>query len=245
MSWLGARAASTTRRAGLGAVNPVVRARATGGAAYAAASKVTAGRRDASTTVSMRPCATRNRMELVTMSFHRLEQFANLAVIVAAVVFCIVAYNYLAPASPSGPRQAPIYSPGDDLGRIPGVETRGRRSVVFFLSSTCGYCTDSMPFYRDVVEWVSSDRSLRETTQLIVIGREDESSLWQYVRANAFEPDYVARVTEQDTPRLALTPTVVLADEDGVVEAAWIGLFDQSKRDRFFSVLVSPTRAAK
>ena len=174
------------------------------------------------------------------MASSRIENAANIAVIVSALVFLGMAYRYLAPPVPAVPREAPIYSPGDSVGEIPGVSlSDGKQTVIFFLSSTCRYCTDSMPFYREVAQFVTGSTEVRERVQVVVVGREQEAVLRAYVEAHEFSPDQIKTVTEADTPKLALTPTLVLVNGAGGVDAAWIGQLDASNQGEFFARLVS------
>lgn len=167
----------------------------------------------------------------------RLEQLANLAVIVSAVVFCFMAYRYLVPPTAAGAREAPIYSPGDPIGSASGLGIPGKRTVLFFVSSTCRYCTDSMPFYKEVMRRVASSPEVRQRVDVIVVGRESEATLREYVERYGFSPDRIGTVTESAMPKLALTPTSVLVNSEGLVDAAWIGRLDTMNEERFFSLL--------
>lgn len=168
----------------------------------------------------------------------KLETAANIAILVSAVLFSIVAYRYLVPAAPGAPREAPIYSPGDSVGALGGIELGDHdKTVIFFLSSTCRYCTESMPFYREVAERAQAQLETGRTLQLVVVGRESESTLQSYANTHGFHPHRFVTVTQEGAPKLALTPTLVLAGRDGTVEAAWIGQLDLTNQQQFFRLL--------
>jgi hypothetical protein len=97
-----------------------------------------------------------------------------------------------------------------------------------------------MPFYRNVAERAQAQVESGRALQLVVVGRESESTLRSYADAHGFRPHRFVTVTQESAPKFALTPTLVLAGRDGTVEAAWVGQLDLTNQEQFFRLLEAP-----
>jgi thiol-disulfide isomerase/thioredoxin len=148
----------------------------------------------------------------------RFESVLNLLLAVACVAVTAVAIQrFLGPAPSAG--DAPQgYAVGERFPRIDGIDySSSEQTLVMFLASTCRYCTESAPFYADLVQ-KRDPRRLR----LIAVGPEPAGVLHDYLQRHAVTVDSVASVAP-DAIKARGTPTLVLVDRNGRVRAQWIG----------------------
>lgn len=151
----------------------------------------------------------------------KLQRAANVAILVVATVTIgiWIHHFYLRPEPAAGPVGA--YAPGETFPEIPNVEIRGaERSLVLFLSSTCRFCTDSMPFYQQLV---SRRDSARSPVRIIALAREASETFETYLRAHRLTVDQVIALAPTAHPKLRLTPTILELDSHRVIQRAWTG----------------------
>jgi peroxiredoxin len=107
----------------------------------------------------------------------------------------------------------------------------GRQRLLLFFSPTCPYCQQQSPLWRDLLDKVDSNRF---AVVGVVSDREDKRLVSEYA--------YGAGYTKTKTPlplvffdseslgnyKLTATPTTLLINEDGRVEHAWVGKWDET-----------------
>jgi hypothetical protein len=121
------------------------------------------------------------------------------------------------PSRPA-PQAATALRIGDRIARLKGLEPdKAERTVLLVLSSRCGVCTDSMPYYRSLAA-----RLPRPTIRLVAAGWQHEDELAGYLRENGLKPDGVVRADAQSLP-IAVTPAIVVLDRDGIVRELVLG----------------------
>ena len=81
-----------------------------------------------------------------------------------------------------------------------------------------------MDFYRSL----SGLRS-KHSFGLVALGLESEQALAQYLKDNHLEVDAIRSVT-YDSFRISSTPTLIVADERGLVVKQWTGLLRDRER---------------
>jgi peroxiredoxin len=107
----------------------------------------------------------------------------------------------------------------------------GRQRLLLFFSPNCPYCQQQSPLWRDLLEKVDSQRF---TVIGVVSDREDK----RLVSAHADEAGYFKTKTplplvffdseSLGSYKLSATPTTLLINEDGRVEHAWVGKWDET-----------------
>ena len=107
----------------------------------------------------------------------------------------------------------------------------GRHRLILFFSPNCQYCQQQSPLWRDLLDKVDSNRF---TVVGVVSDREDKNE----VSAHADGAGYFKTKTplplvffDSDSLgsyKLTATPTTLLIDEDGRVEQAWVGKWDET-----------------
>jgi len=108
----------------------------------------------------------------------------------------------------------------------------GRERLLLFFSPNCPYCQQQSPLWRDVLEKIDSNRF---TVVGIVSDREDKRLVSAYADgAGYFKTKTPLSLVFFDSEslgsyKLTATPTTLLINEDGRVEHAWIGRWDETK----------------
>ena len=158
-----------------------------------------------------------------------LDVVTNVAIVISAIVFLAVGLRYFSLTSNSvAPAGPPVYNPGDLVDPVPGVSYDGtERTVLLFLSSTCIYCTESMPFYRLLKE---QQREMPSQFRMVAVSREAGDVLSNYLHSNALTVDQVATLEAGQPFRLRLTPTLVLVDGNGRATRSWVGALSEDNR---------------
>jgi thiol-disulfide isomerase/thioredoxin len=157
-----------------------------------------------------------------------LEIATNIAVLVVAgiVIFAFVRgflANQQQPMAPAGLQK------GHTLPAIPTLDySKSSKSLIIAMSPTCGYCTDSMPFYNQLAEQV---RGSNKSIQIRAIFPTSEQVARQYVQQNKMELDTVTGINFR-TLNIEGTPTLILVDNSGKVLNVWIGKLPKETEDK-------------
>ncbi|HEX8150573.1 MAG TPA: hypothetical protein VF591_25540 [Pyrinomonadaceae bacterium] len=160
-----------------------------------------------------------------------LEVSANVAIIVVAVLLCVVlvkSYVIPAPAArqaagePAGIRGA--LKRGDAVAVL-GIDwQKNGKTLLLALSTACHFCTESGPFYQRLVRE-------RGETRLVALVPQAEEEGQAYLRGLGVGIDEVRHIGFRDMG-LTGTPTLLLVDEKGVVSDVWVGRSRRTKRKR-------------
>jgi hypothetical protein len=90
------------------------------------------------------------------------------------------------------------------------------QTLMLIVSSTCHFCTQSMPFYKSLVH------SHDSATRVVFVGREEEDVLRRYVASNGINDANVQHLSG-DNWHIRGTPTAILCDSAGRVKKQWNG----------------------
>jgi hypothetical protein len=93
----------------------------------------------------------------------------------------------------------------------------GNRNIVLFARSTCRYCTDSMPFYKEL-----SAQARASQVRFIAAGTEPSEVIRDYFSSHGVTPDDVISVPPERLAAVA-TPTLALVDGRGAIVRSWVG----------------------
>jgi hypothetical protein len=133
----------------------------------------------------------------------------------ALVAIAIVRRGDLLPRG-SGQGRLEPFKVGDAAEKLPGADySEASVSLVFYLRTTCAYCTSSMPFYRVLGEAAAK----RGDTRLLAVSSEARDALAVYLAHHALRVDRVVQFSGRPLP----TSTVLAVDRAGVVRAVWMG----------------------
>lgn len=149
----------------------------------------------------------------------RLESLANIAIIVAATLLCIVLIkSYLLPdRSQQGPRDLRV--PTGTKVSLPGVDWSGnKQTLLVVLQKGCHFCSESAPFYQRLVRETAG----RGNVHLIAVLPETIDESRKYLNELGVEIDDLKQA-ELDAVGVGGTPTLILVNNQGVVVNSWVG----------------------
>lgn len=146
----------------------------------------------------------------------RLETLINLALIVVAIAFVFsLISRYVKREATSGPRKPPT-----EIGAkidLSGIEWgKSEATVLFVLSTKCPFCTDSMPFYKRLVQ------ETKGRARFIGLFQQNESEARQYLQDNGLAIEDVRKFTPSQLG-VSGVPTLILANQQGIVQDLWFG----------------------
>lgn len=147
---------------------------------------------------------------------HYLTVASNVAILVSATL--IVAAT-LSPRSAKDPNRR-IPAPGD---RIPAVEnlrfSDSNVTSLLFVRSDCHYCTDSMPFYRELV---GRSHSSGKRRRVVVVTMEEPDKIAKYLDANGLAVDAAVSARFADFG-VSSTPSLIVVDRYGKAVIGRVG----------------------
>lgn len=127
------------------------------------------------------------------------------------------------PAARATAPQPSEFVPGDKLPQDAGVNlAQADYTLLMFLSSRCGYCTASMPFYNRLSKARADSVA---SIQLAALSAEPHEVLERYLAEHAVTLDAAVGLSPGQfrDMRVRGTPTLILATRDGIVRNVWRG----------------------
>ena len=104
------------------------------------------------------------------------------------------------------------------------------------MNTRCGYCNESIPFYKQLVEaQQSSDQNVR----LVAVLPNSEVEVKQYMQQQQLNISTVPKVNLQ-TLKVAGTPTIILVDNGGRVLDFWVGKLPQDSEQQVIKIISGP-----
>jgi peroxiredoxin len=143
----------------------------------------------------------------------KVELVANVGIVIVALLAAtLFVRNYLG----HEPKLKPI-AVGSKF-KLKDVNWKANgKTLVLALSTNCHFCTESAPFYRELVKEAKA-RNVRT----IAVFPQSPTQATSYLTAQTVTVDSIQQSLLPDIQVLG-TPTVLLIDEDGKVKAVWIG----------------------
>jgi len=151
----------------------------------------------------------------------KLEYAANIAIIVLAIV---IAGMFLRQSR--GSRQELHRVAVGSHFNLQNVDWRqSPRHLVFALSTTCHFCTESAPFYRRLVE-----ECKRRNIPTVAVMPQSAAEAKNYLQNESVTMDRIVQSPLSDL-EISGTPTLVLVDCNVTVKDAWFGKLPPSKEN--------------
>ena len=162
----------------------------------------------------------------------RLEQLANVAIIIVALLLGgVLVKRYLLPQAESPQAQARI-QPGTKLS-VPGVEWgKNERTLLLVLSTSCHFCTESGPFYKRLME----ARSDKKKVRVVAVFPQTPEEGRQYLAKFGVVADEIRTATPMSLG-VRGTPTLILTDSKGAAVSTWIGKLPVTKEDEVLKIV--------
>ncbi len=117
--------------------------------------------------------------------------------------------------------------------KLPGVDWQATPfSVLLQISSTCDFCNESMPFYKQLM----ATRQAQAVKVPVIVASADAVAV---MRKHLEDQDVIvdkvlhSRLESLDT----VTPTVYIVDSKGLVRRAFVGKLDSSGEKELLSII--------
>jgi peroxiredoxin len=132
---------------------------------------------------------------------------------------------------------------GTDLNGRPfevKYQKEGRRHLLLYFSPGCRYCVQQAPLWREALNRVDDGRV---SVVGVVSDREDRQAVLAHADGAGYlktkTPMPIAFFDDASLARykLTATPTTLLIDDDGKVEHAWVGKWDEAKMSEVAAAL--------
>ena len=163
----------------------------------------------------------------------KLETISNIAVICTALLFSYVLVTKFVMSPPPSQSTIPHPAEGKHLS-LAGVDwSANKRTLVMAMSSHCGFCVRSTPFYQKLGS--SADLKSKRVGLIAVLPDDPATN-------SSFLDHYKVKVDQVINSQLAsinveATPTLLLVNSKGVVEREWIGMLDSTAESQVRSQL--------
>jgi|SRR2546423_4618552 len=150
---------------------------------------------------------------------NNIELAANIAIIVAAVLLCVVLVKNQFASNSTLSANYDHLNPNNEVKEkinLPEVDwQKNGQTLLLTLSTTCHFCTESATFYRRLKQ-ESND------THLVAIFPQPTSEGEDYLKKLAVSVDEVRQVPFENL-NVRGTPTLMLIDSNGEVKDSWVG----------------------
>src|SRR5262249_42227358 len=104
-------------------------------------------------------------------------------------------------------------------------------NLVFAVSTTCHYCTESAGFYRKLVE-----KCKQQHVHTVAVLPQSQTEAQAYLGGEGVNVDEIRQAPLSDLD-IGGTPTLVLVDQAGVVKHVWQGKLPSTKEDDVVTTL--------
>ncbi|HSK74136.1 MAG TPA: rhodanese-like domain-containing protein [Pyrinomonadaceae bacterium] len=156
----------------------------------------------------------------------KLHKYFETAVNISLLAIClilvgVIAKKYFIPAA------APIKSvkAGDKISFPNLTGTKGQKSIFIFLQSGCQYCTKSGYFYNNLAKETAENPN----TKIIAVFSEKDDRFQDYLKELGLQ-NLETRQANFAEIGIEGTPTLAIADENGVVQNVWKGMLSPKKQ---------------
>jgi hypothetical protein len=147
----------------------------------------------------------------------KIEQVANLAVILLALVVGIVFLKDRLSHDPQ-PNQIRV---GDKLPSLVGWDWSAHEStLVLVLRKGCHFCEDSAPFYQRLAVMQKQGGS---ASSVVAVFPDSADAVEHVVQSEGLEVQTLSGVSLEGL-KISGTPTLLLVDKRGMLLNAWIGV---------------------
>ena len=164
----------------------------------------------------------------------KLDKVTNIVTIITCAVMCLYLVSRWTAGGGSASRAATPYAVGDEVESIADVSFQASpATAVVFVQSQCRFCTESMPFYRELAE--IPDRLARHV-RIVAVSPEPMEQLRQYLKSHELTID-LAIGGHRVSTRITGTPTLIVVDRKGVIRGAWSGRLSEAGQKEVVKVI--------
>jgi thioredoxin-related protein len=160
----------------------------------------------------------------MSKKLHRkIELMTNISIILVAVLLGYFLVQKLFFTNQTQPVPAKEIAKGTKLS-VPDIDWQGnQKTVLLALQKGCKFCTESMPFYKTLIE-----KSKQKGVRLVAVLPNSNEEGVQYLKENGVEIQEVKQA-KLDSIDVRGTPTLILVNDKGEVQNSWIGKLSAQK----------------
>ena len=167
----------------------------------------------------------------MSKEFSKIELPITILIIVFSVFiseFLIHKYVF------SEPFQAASVKTGNNQLNIPDIDwTEKDKTLILALQSSCGYCNESAPFYKRLIESVKGKK-----IKLIAVLPDNVEASRDHLNKLGLNDLDVRQASLESLP-VNGTPTLMLVDNNGQITNSWIGKLSTNKEIEVLKKLFS------
>lgn len=160
-------------------------------------------------------------MNIKISNFQRkIELLSNIAIIILAVLICgffISRFGFAVTADKPGTKSSDM-KVGMKLPLTNMDWGTSGKTVVLALSANCHYCTESVPFYRELIQ----RRAGRGDVRFVVLMPQSIDISKQYLSDHNLVVEEI-RQSALIGKMVSGTPTLIIVDSAGIVLNTWVG----------------------
>lgn len=165
-----------------------------------------------------------------------LDMVANIAIIIVCAIaaFILIRNNFF--NQPQAGQRPPAAEVGETLDAVrPAVPAGTESALVVALAPNCHFCTESMPFYKRLLE--QRDQKASKTRVIAAVAREEaKAEEQQKLDSAGVKPDDLVVLDFQGL-KVPGTPTILHVDNEGKVLGVWVGKQDSSGEEEILEAL--------
>jgi thioredoxin-related protein len=169
-----------------------------------------------------------------------IQTAANVAIILVVLLLAgVLVTRFLLPAS-TPPPVAGAENEGVKVGtkvQLADIAWSGsNKTLIMVLSTTCRFCTASMPFYQKLIQQKQGGEDLR----IIAVLPQRVEEAKEYLGKHGISVDGVRQDT-LDELNVSGTPTLIEVDETGSVVRSWVGKLPPEKEAEVLKSVFGPS----
>jgi len=148
----------------------------------------------------------------------------NLITVVVLIFLVVSAVRtfFFDPSKDIGARHRPAVGSSVSLPNVNWEQNK--RTLVIAIQTSCQFCESSLAFYQELIRSNNTAKKL----QIFMVFPESLSEARQYLREHSLDGIQV-RQAEMSRLRIPGTPTLLLVNESGRLEAGWFGKLSAAK----------------
>lgn len=163
-----------------------------------------------------------------------IEVSSNIAVLVVAMALlgAIVSTRWW--PSPDNVKLNNGLQKGQVVAQLPSIDfAASRQTLIAVLSTKCHYCTESLPFYRRLLE---EQQRAQQATRIVAVFPNPQTEVDQYKQQNQLTLEALSAVNSS-TLGVTGTPTLILIDSAGHVVDFWVGKLSQAEEQQIIEAV--------
>jgi hypothetical protein len=160
-----------------------------------------------------------------------LEALANIAIVcVASLVGFVVVRDHVLARPPAAAAHRGQVTAGSRVDAVP-TPAAGSRTLVMALQTTCHFCSESAPFYRELTKAAAG-----HGVHLVAVLPQPIDQSREYLAGMGIEGVDVQQRTLPSVGVLG-TPTLILVNDKGVATKVWVGKLPEAAEQEVYAAL--------